>query len=218
MSNLVSASVLSADMLHLEEEIKKLGKSGVDMIHFDVMDGVFVNNISFGIPVLESINKLSPDLLLDVHLMITDPLKYINKFFLAGADYITFHLESESDTAETIEEIRRTGARTGLAIKPDTPAEAVYPYINDVDMILVMTVEPGFGGQEFMDMSDKIRNIREYAERNRSNPAHLFVEVDGGINDRTAPIVKNAGADVLVSGSYLFRADDMEKAVRTLRT
>lgn len=218
MNKLVSASILSADLLNLESEISRLEKNGIDMIHFDVMDGIFVPNISYGIPVLESINRLSPELLLDVHLMITDPLKYIDKFFVAGADYITFHLESVSDTADTIEAIRRTDASIGIAIKPDTPAEAVYPYINDVDMILVMTVEPGFGGQAFMDMSEKIRKIREYAESNRHNPAHLWIEVDGGIDDKTAPIVKNAGADVLVSGSYLFRADDMEKAVSILRT
>ncbi|MBD5159742.1 MAG: ribulose-phosphate 3-epimerase [Ruminococcus sp.] len=218
MNKLVSASILSADLLNLESEIRKLEKNSVDMIHFDVMDGIFVPNISYGIPVLESIDRLSPDLLLDVHLMITDPLKYIDKFFLAGADYITFHIESESNTAETIEAIRRTDAGIGIAIKPDTPAEAVFPYINDADMILVMTVEPGFGGQAFMDMSEKIRKIREYAESNRNNPASLRIEVDGGIDDKTAPIVKNAGADVLVSGSYLFRADDMEKAVSILRT
>ncbi|MDE6500551.1 MAG: ribulose-phosphate 3-epimerase [Ruminococcus sp.] len=217
MSNLVSASILSADLLNLESEIRKLEKNNIDMIHFDVMDGIFVPNISYGIPVLESINRLSPDMLLDVHLMITDPLKYIKKFFLAGADYITFHLESISDTAETIEAIRQTDASIGIAIKPDTPAEAVFPYINDADMILVMTVEPGFGGQKFMDMSDKIRKIREYADKNRRNPRHLWIQVDGGIDDKTAPIVKNAGADVLVSGSYLFRADDMRKSADILR-
>lgn len=218
MTNLVSASVLSADMLHLEDEIKKLEENGVDMIHFDVMDGVFVNNISFGLPVLQSIDKLNADILLDVHLMITDPLKYIKDFFLAGADMITFHLESESNTADTIEAIRRTDAQIGIAIKPSTPAEAVFPYINDVDMILVMTVEPGFGGQAFMDMSEKIRKIREYAGKNRYSNRHLFIQVDGGINAETAPIVKKAGADILVSGSYLFRADDMKKAVETLKS
>ncbi|MCM1357813.1 MAG: ribulose-phosphate 3-epimerase [Prevotella sp.] len=213
--SLVSASVLSADMLNLESEIRKIENSGVDMLHFDVMDGVFVNNITFGLPVLEQINKISGSYMeLDVHLMITDPLKYIKAFDMAGADIITFHIESESDTMETIRAIHQTEAVASIALKPDTPAEAVFPYIEYLSMVLVMTVEPGFGGQKFMDMSEKIRKIRRYAEE---NCLEIDIQVDGGINDKTAPIVKSAGADVLVSGSYLFKADDMEKAVETLR-
>lgn len=216
MSNLVSASVLSADMLHLEDEIKKLEKNDVNMIHFDVMDGVFVDNISFGIPVLEHISKVSKYMETDVHLMITDPLRYIKAFDKAGADHITFHLESESDPAETLKAIYETECTAGIAIKPDTPAEAVFPYIDEnLTMVLVMTVEPGFGGQAFMDMSEKIRKIREYADS--IGCYELAIEVDGGINDKTAEIVKKAGANILVSGSYLFKADDMKKAVDILK-
>lgn len=216
MSNLVSASVLSADMLHLEDEIKKLEKNDVNMIHFDVMDGVFVDNISFGIPVLEHISKVSRYMETDVHLMITNPLRYIKAFDKAGADHITFHLESESDTAETLKAIYATECTAGIAIKPNTPAEAVFPYIDeDLTMVLVMTVEPGFGGQVFMDMSEKIRKIRAYADS--IGCFNLSIQVDGGINDKTAEIVKKAGANILVSGSYLFKADNMKKAVETLR-
>lgn len=216
MLNLVSASVLSADMLNLESEIKKLEENGVDMIHFDVMDGVFVPNISFGIPVLEHISKVSRHMEADVHLMITDPLKYIKAFDKAGADSITFHLESESDPTETLKAIYATECTAGIAIKPDTPAEAVFPYIDErLSMVLVMTVEPGFGGQKFMDMSEKIRKIREYADS--MGCYELDIQVDGGINDKTAEIVKKAGANILVSGSYLFNADDMKKAVGALK-
>ena len=214
-NNLVSASILSADMLNLESEVRKLEKAGVNMLHFDVMDGVFVNNITFGLPVLEQINKIvSPYMELDVHLMISAPLKYIREFDRAGADIITFHIESESDTMETIRAIQQTEAVASIALKPDTPAESVFPYMEYLSMVLVMTVEPGFGGQKFMDMSDNIRKIRRYADE---NCLEIDIQVDGGINDKTAEIVKKAGANVLVSGSYLFKADDMKKAVETLR-
>lgn len=213
MANLISASILSADLLNLESEIKKLEKSGVDMLHFDVMDGVFVNNITFGLPVLAQISKKT-NLVLDVHLMITDPLKYVKEFVRAGADIITFHIESESDMTETIEAIRNTDVRKAISLKPNTPAEAVFSYMPFIDMVLVMTVEPGFGGQKFMDMSEKIRKIREYADKNGYN---IDIEVDGGINAETAEIVKSAGANILVSGSYLFKADNMADTVTKLK-
>lgn len=212
----VSVSILSADPLNFGNEIEKVEKSGAEMIHFDVMDGVFVPNITYGMPLLSSM-KGKTGCILDVHLMITDPLKYIDSFAKAGADIITFHIESESDVAETIEAIRRNGVKSAVSIKPDTPAEAVFPYINDVDMVLVMTVEPGFGGQKFMDMSNKISAIKNYAEKNRTAENPLDIQVDGGIDNLTAPIVKNAGANILVSGSYLFRAENMADAVRKLK-
>ena len=211
----VSASVLSADLLNLESEIRKLQKASIDMIHFDVMDGIFVNNISYGIPVLKSIQKLPPEMTLDVHLIITRPIKYIKAFADAGADIITFHIESESDTMETIEELYKVPhVKRAIALKPNTPAESVFPYMKYLDMVLVMTVEPGFGGQKFIDMSDKIKAVRSYAQQNNLD---IDIQVDGGIDDKTAPIVKKAGANVLVSGSYLFRAENLKQTADDLR-
>ena len=210
----VSASVLSADMLRLENEIRKMEDSGIDMLHFDVMDGVFVNNISYGLPILQAVDGCT-DMFLDVHLMITDPLKYIKRFADCGADLITFHLESQSDVRETIKAIRECGVKASISIKPGTPAEAVFEYLPLVDMVLVMTVEPGFGGQSFIyDTLDKIRSIRS-----KINELGLSadVEVDGGINAETAPLVREAGANVLVSGSYLFKAEDMAEAAKKLK-
>lgn len=217
MNNFVSASILSADMLNLESEVRKLENAGVDMLHFDVMDGLFVNNITFGLPVLEQINKIvSPCMELDVHLMIAEPLRYVKRFAESGADIITFHIESESDTMQTINVIRDSGAKTALAIKPATPAEAVFEYLPYLDMVLVMTVEPGFGGQSFMpECVEKVRLIRE---KITETGLDIDVQVDGGINSETAVIVKNAGANVLVSGSYLFKAEDMKDAAEKLRS
>ena len=201
-------------MLNFESEIRKLEANGIDMLHFDVMDGIFVDNITFGLPVLEGVSKTT-DMVLDVHLMITDPLRYVSRFAKAGADYISFHIESQSDTAETIKAIKESGAKAALAIKPATPAEEVYKYLPDLDMVLVMTVEPGFGGQSFIpETTEKIRLIR-----NKINELGLDVllEVDGGINASTSATVKEAGANVLVSGSYLFKADDMSSAADGLR-
>ena len=214
MRNMVSASVLSADMLNLKEEIKRMEKSGIEMLHFDVMDGIFVNNITYGLPILEQVRKIT-DLILDVHLMIADPLRYVRRFAECGADYISFHIESESDTAETLRAIRESGVKTALAIKPATPAEAVFEYLDQLDMVLVMTVEPGFGGQNFIpETVEKVRIIRE---RISSMGLDIRVEVDGGINDVTSECVINAGADTLVSGSYLFKAENMAEAAGKLR-
>ena len=214
MKKYISASVLSADLLDLKSETARLGESGVDMLHFDVMDGIFVNNITYGLPVLEQIRRVT-DMTLDVHLMITDPLRYVRRFAEAGADIISFHSESESDVRETIEAIRSAGAKPAVAIKPATPAESVYDILPEVDMLLVMTVEPGFGGQSFIpETVEKVRLIRRrIAEKGLA----CDVQVDGGINYETAPIVREAGANVLVSGSCLFRAEDMSEAVRRLK-
>lgn len=214
MKNYISASVLSADLLDLKSEIARLGESGVDMLHFDVMDGVFVNNITYGLPVLEQIRRVT-DMTLDVHLMITDPLRYVREFARAGADIISFHSESESDVRAAIEAIRSAGAKPAVAIKPKTPAESVYDILPHVDMLLVMTVEPGFGGQSFIpETVEKVRLIRR---KIASLGLACDVQVDGGINYETAPIVREAGANVLVSGSCLFRAEDMTEAVRKIK-
>ena len=208
------ASVLSADMRNLERVSKELETSGVDILHFDVMDGVFVPNLSFGFPVLEAVDK-STDLFLDVHLMITDPLKYISQTIKAGADLITFHLESSSDPYETIAAIHRGGVKAGIVIKPGTPYEDVLPFVELVDVVLVMTVEPGFGGQSFMeDMLEKVKGLRKYIDE-RELPVQI--QVDGGINDKTAAAAVSAGADMLVVGSFLFNQEKISNGVTALR-
>lgn len=201
-------------MLELKNEIKKLETSGIDMLHFDVMDGVFVDNITFGLPVLRQVRECT-DMTLDVHLMITDPLKYIKAFAEYGADIISFHIESSSDTLEALKAIKDEGIKSALAIRPRTPVESLYSYLPYLDMVLVMTVEPGFGGQSFIpETLDKIRAVRAKIEELGLD---IDVEVDGGINRETAPLVKKAGANVLVSGSYLFAAEDMSEAAGAIK-
>lgn len=201
-------------MLNLENEIRKLEENGIDMLHFDVMDGVFVNNITYGLPVLAAIRKVT-ELTLDVHLMITDPLKYVKRFAESGADIITFHLESESDVTETIKAIKAAGAKVAIAIKPATPAEAVFEYLPYLDMVLVMTVEPGFGGQSFIpETADKVAKVHEKAAE---LGLKLDIQVDGGIDSNTSLIVKKSGANVLVSGSFLFNSSDMAQTAKELK-
>lgn len=201
-------------MLELGKEVKKLEDNGIDMLHFDVMDGIFVPNITFGIPVLQQVRKVT-DITLDVHLMIADPIKYVKHFAESGADIICFHIESDSDTLETIKAIKECGVKAALAIKPATPAESVFEYLPYLDMVLVMTVEPGFGGQSFIsDTVDKIRAVRH---KITELGLDVNVEVDGGINGKTSGIVREAGANVLVSGSYLFAADNMAMAAQSLK-
>ncbi len=210
----ICASVLNADMGNLERVSKELEKSGAEVLHFDVMDGVFVPNISFGFPILEAVNR-STDMFLDVHLMITDPLRYIPETIKAGADLVTFHLESESDPYETIRAIRAGGAKAGVVIKPGTSWEAVLPFMELIDVVLVMSVEPGFGGQSFMEGSlDKIKALRGYIDEKQ---LPVMIQVDGGINDKTAVLAVNAGADMLVVGSYLFKQGDVSAGVQALR-
>ena len=214
MDTIISASILSADLCNLERDIKRAEKAGCDYIHFDVMDGVFVNNISYGIPVLKSVSKVT-DIVLDVHLMIVDPIKYIRQFAESGADIITFHYEAGSDCGEVIDLIHSYGKKAGVSVKPNTPVSVLYPYLDKIDMVLVMTVEPGFGGQGFIpETLDKITELKgELDKRDMTVP----IQVDGGINDKTASKVKENGASVLVAGSYLFGAEDMEEAVGALR-
>ncbi|MDE7121829.1 MAG: ribulose-phosphate 3-epimerase [Oscillospiraceae bacterium] len=211
----ISVSILSADLLHLQDELEKLKQADADQLHFDVMDGQFVPNISFGLPVLQAVSKQT-DLFLDVHLMIRNPLRYIENFASAGADLITFHLESADDPFQVIAEIRKCHCKAGISVKPGTPAKALLPFLDLIDVILVMTVEPGFGGQSYLhDMTEKIREIRSMLQdRDLRN---VRIEVDGGIDSGTAPEALQAGADILVSGSYLFRQDDMKSAMIKLK-
>jgi ribulose-phosphate 3-epimerase len=210
----VSPSILSADYASLKDDIEKVKIAGADMLHVDVMDGHFVPNISIGPPVVKSIRKAT-GMFLDCHLMISNPYDYIDSFANSGADLIAFHVESNSDVEKTIEKIKSAGVLPALVVKPKTPAEAVFPYLKDIAMVLVMTVEPGFGGQSFMeDMLPKIKAIRE--EASKANPS-LMIQVDGGIVPETAKLCVKAGADVLVSGSYIFGAENISEAVNSLR-
>ena len=214
MKTMISASILSADFGNLRDELKRAQDCGCDMIHCDVMDGHFVPNISYGVPVLKSIKKYSP-LPFDVHLMISEPEKYIEAFKNAGADIITFHEETDCDKDALIDKIHLLGMKAGMSVKPNTPVSSLYPYLKKLDMALVMTVEPGFGGQGFIEFTlDKIASLRGHADQMN---IPLDIEVDGGITDKTSPRVRHAGANVLVSGSYLFRSDNMRRSALLLR-
>lgn len=206
----ISPSILSSDYGNLSSELKRMEACGADMLHIDVMDGHFVPNITLGAPILKCIRK-SSTLPFDVHLMISDPYKYIPDFVNAGSDIITFHAEADSDIEKTIDLILASGKKAGLSVKPKTPVEAVYPYLDKLSMVLVMTVEPGFGGQSFMeDMMPKVSAVRSEIDRRGLD---VDIQVDGGINKDTISIAAKAGANVFVSGNAIFSSDDAEKTI-----
>lgn len=214
MANIiVSPSILSADFANLERDIKLVERNGADWIHVDVMDGHFVPNITIGIPVVKSIKKVTT-LPLDVHLMIENPEKYIEDFANAGADILTFHYEAvkKENIKSLITKIKNLGAKAGLSIKPKTQPEEILEFLPDLDLVLVMTVEPGFGGQKFMaDCAEKIKVIKQHATE------HLFIQVDGGINAETGEICTKYGANSLVAGSYIYKAENIKEAISSLK-
>ena len=202
---IIAPSMLSADFGHLERDTKMIDGSAAEWIHIDVMDGIFVPNISFGFPVLKAIRKASAKFL-DVHLMIVEPERYVARFVEAGADMVTFHIEATRQAAECVAAIRRAGAKVGVSIRPKTPVSTLKEILPSVDMVLIMSVEPGFGGQSFIPESlDKVRELRAMAD---AAGLDTIIEVDGGISTRNSAMLFEAGADVLVAGSSVFGAED----------
>lgn len=212
----LAPSILAADFANLQRDIQDMERSGADWVHVDVMDGLFVPNISIGIPVVRAIRPVTK-LPLDVHLMIEKPIRYVEQFIKAGADVLTLHLEADQpqNTLEALDRIHALGCKAGIVLKPKTPAEAAIPYLKKCDVILVMTVEPGFGGQKFMaDMMPKVNTLKALLARD--NPGCLL-EVDGGVDENTCALCKESGADVLVAGSAYFKAEDRRQFARRIQ-
>lgn len=211
----IAPSMLSANFAELGKDLKRIADAGAAYLHLDVMDGIFVPNFSFGTPVIASIRPHSK-LIFDVHLMIKDPLRYVDDYVKAGADIITFHLESDSDTEETIKRIKSKEVRCGLAISPATPVEEIIPYLSQIDMALIMTVVPGFGGQALIpETLEKVRAVKRYAE---SQQLKLDIEVDGGLKPENIALATEAGANVIVAGSAIFNAKSPKAVISAMKS
>lgn len=213
---IISPSVLDADFLHFEHDIQKIKNAGIKWIHFDVMDGHFVKNISFGNLFLKKVNK-NLDLIKDVHIMVNDPLSMVEKYQESGADYLTFHYEACKDDAEVfqvIDKIHECGMKAGISIKPKTPVNVIFPFLHSLDLVLIMSVEPGRGGQKFMDLS--LNRINALKNRINEERVNVLISVDGGVNDITGPECRKMGADILVVGQYLFGHEDFNERVERL--
>ncbi|WBM74075.1 ribulose-phosphate 3-epimerase [Saprospira grandis] len=214
MKHLIAPSVLACDFARLPEEIALLNESVADWIHLDVMDGRFVPNLTFGMPLVEAINRLT-DKTLDVHLMMLEPERYVEAFQKAGADWISVHYEACPHLHRNLQQIKATGAKAGVAINPHTPVEALFPVLEEIDLVIIMSVNPGFGGQKFIYHS--IEKIKKLKEEITIRNLPTLIEVDGGVGMQNAQVLLQAGADVLVAGSAVFKAPDPKKAIQQLK-